>query len=60
MAWEQLFGRSAQQVEATDLATLKYLEHRLLFLRITLIFGWERVVDKEDNFGKLCVLGVKM
>ncbi|KAI9715372.1 MAG: hypothetical protein M1812_006017 [Candelaria pacifica] len=53
-AWEQLLGRTAQQlVEATP-PLLKYLEHRLLFLRYTLVFGW------SEDVGKLAILQVKM
>lgn len=39
-AWEQLLGRSAHQLVKTDLEILRYLEQRLLFLRLTLGFGW--------------------
>jgi len=39
-AWEELLGRSAQQLAESDSETLQYLEQRLLFLRVHLGFGW--------------------
>ncbi|KAF2190203.1 hypothetical protein K469DRAFT_25482 [Zopfia rhizophila CBS 207.26] len=39
-AWEQLLGRAPEQLVETDIEVLKYLEQRLLFLRVSLGFGW--------------------
>jgi hypothetical protein len=39
-AWEQLLGRTVEQLGATKLDTLRYLEHRLLLLRVTMGFVW--------------------
>ncbi|MCJ1391895.1 hypothetical protein MMC18_004762 [Xylographa bjoerkii] len=53
-AWEQLLGRTAEQLVKSSTQALKYLEHRMLFLRATLLFGWSAEV------GRLVVLGVSM
>jgi hypothetical protein len=39
-AWEQLLGRTAEQLVGSDLEVLKALEHRLFFIRVSLGFGW--------------------
>ncbi|KAF1994902.1 hypothetical protein P154DRAFT_501038 [Amniculicola lignicola CBS 123094] len=39
-AWTQLLGRTAEQLAETDIDVLRYLEHRLQFLRVSLGFGW--------------------
>lgn len=39
-AWEQLLGRSAEQLVRTEVNVLQYLEQRLLFLRVTMGFVW--------------------
>ena len=53
-AWTQLLGRSAEDLAkaAENVVLIKYLEHRLLFLKIALLFGW------SGDVGRLCVLGV--
>ena len=53
-AWTQLLGRSAEDLAkaAENVVLIKYLENRLLFLRIAVLFGW------SDQVGRLCVLGV--
>ncbi|MCJ1381859.1 hypothetical protein MMC17_004971 [Xylographa soralifera] len=53
-AWEQLLGRTTEQLVRSGTQALKYLEHRMLFLRATLLFGWSAEV------GRLVVLGVSM
>jgi hypothetical protein len=40
VAWEQLLGRTSEQLVSTTLEVLKALEHRLSFLRVSLGFGW--------------------
>ncbi|KAI9695113.1 MAG: hypothetical protein M1820_008881 [Bogoriella megaspora] len=45
-AWEQLLGRTAQQLVDSNAELLKYLEQRMLFLRVTLVFGWAAEVEK--------------
>ncbi|KAF2466043.1 uncharacterized protein BDR25DRAFT_336616 [Lindgomyces ingoldianus] len=57
LAWEQLLGRTADQLVGTDVEVLKYLEQRMLFLRVSLGFGW--CVEVGD-VGRLCIWGVKM
>lgn len=57
-AWEQLLGRSAEQlVAASSLEVMEYLEVRMLFLRVTLGFG---LCLGEEGVGRLAVWGVKM
>ncbi|KAL2357179.1 hypothetical protein BJ546DRAFT_1024446 [Cryomyces antarcticus] len=53
-AWEQLLGRTAEELVESSANVLEYLEHRLLFLRTTLVFGW------SEETGKLAVCQVKM
>ena len=45
-AWEQLLGRSAEELAQCEPVLLKYMEHRLLFLRFSLLFGWSQDVGK--------------
>ncbi|KAL9585985.1 MAG: hypothetical protein Q9212_001204 [Teloschistes hypoglaucus] len=52
-AWEQLLGRRAGQLARADAQELKYLESRILFLRLTLLFGW------SPRVGRLCITKVQ-
>lgn len=45
-AWEQLLGRDAEELAECETTVLQYLEHRLLFLRFALLFGWCQEVGK--------------
>ncbi|KAL5119977.1 hypothetical protein ACEQ8H_002075 [Pleosporales sp. CAS-2024a] len=54
-AWEQLLGRSPQQLVATNVHVLRYLEQRLLFLRVTMGFA----LSLDDEPGRLAVWCVK-
>lgn len=51
-AWEQLLGRDAEGLAASSLKLLKYLENRLLFLKLAVMFGW------SEDVGKLCIMRV--
>ena len=51
-AWEQLLGRNAEGLAGSNMTLLKYLEHRLLFLKLAVMFGW------SEDVGKLCILKV--
>ena len=53
-AWEQLLGRTASEFVSASTDVLKYLEHRMLFMRVTVMFGW------SEEVGKLCICGVSM
>ncbi|CAI6340958.1 unnamed protein product [Periconia digitata] len=56
-AWEQLLGRTADQLVSASLDVLAYLEARLMFLRLTFGFG----LDLGDvGIGRLAVWCVKM
>jgi hypothetical protein len=50
-AWDQLLGRKAEQLVKTGLETLRYLEQRLVFLRVTMGF----VVKLEEDVGRIGV-----
>ncbi|KAF2627398.1 hypothetical protein BU25DRAFT_342003 [Macroventuria anomochaeta] len=54
-AWGELLGRTASQLVHTDLEVLRYLEQRLLFLRVTMGFA----LKLEDEIGRLAVWCVK-
>ncbi|KAI4617561.1 uncharacterized protein J4E87_008197 [Alternaria ethzedia] len=54
-AWTQLLGRSPEQLVDTRLEVLRYLEQRLLFLRISVGFA----LKLEDEIGRLAVWCVK-
>ncbi|KAF2438559.1 hypothetical protein P171DRAFT_371527 [Karstenula rhodostoma CBS 690.94] len=56
-AWEQLLGRTAEQLVTASLDVMKYLEQRLLFLRLTLGFG---IHLGSEEIGRLVVWCVKM
>ena len=51
-AWEQLLGRNAKGLADSSVKLLKYLENRLLFLKLAVMFGW------SEDVGKLCILRV--
>ena len=53
-AWEQLLGRSAETLVASSITVLKYMEQRLAYLRLSLLFGW------SEDVGKLAVCQVRM
>ena len=53
-AWEQLLGRSPEELAQCEPEVLKYMEHRLLFLRYSLLFGW------SQDTGKLVICQVRM
>ncbi|KAL5412027.1 hypothetical protein PMIN03_004500 [Paraphaeosphaeria minitans] len=56
-AWEQLLGRTAEQLVTASLDVMKYLEQRLLFLRLTLGFG---IHLGSEELGRLVIWCVKM
>lgn len=53
-AWEELLGRKIEDVALMSREEIRLLEQRLLWLRITFVFGWAETV------GRLAVLGVTM
>ena len=54
-AWAELLGRTASQLVDTDLEVLRYLEQRLLFLRVTMGFA----LKLDDEIGRLAIWCVK-
>jgi len=58
-AWEQLLGRTAVELSTSSSELLKYLERRMMGLRVTLVVGWMGD-EGEGTGGRLGVLSVKM
>ncbi|KAF2432419.1 hypothetical protein EJ08DRAFT_131912 [Tothia fuscella] len=58
-AWAELLGRTKEELVGSNVEVLKYLEQRLLFLRVTLRFAWA-AEEGEGGMGRLCIWGVKM
>lgn len=58
-AWEQLLGRNATELSMSSSELLKYLERRMMGLRVTLVVGWMGG-EGEAMGGRLGVLSVKM
>ena len=54
-AWCQLLGRTAEQLVETNVDVLRYLEQRLVFLRVTMGFA----LGLEEEIGRLAVWCVK-
>jgi hypothetical protein len=50
-AWEDLLGRTSEQLIKTSVDVLRYLEQRLLFLRVTM--GFAMVLD--EGIGRLAI-----
>jgi hypothetical protein len=50
-AWEELLGRTALQLVHTDVGVLRYLEQRLLFLRVSMGFA----LKLDDEIGRLAI-----
>lgn len=50
-AWENLLGRTSEQLIKTSVDVLRYLEQRLLFLRVTM--GFAMVLD--EGIGRLAI-----
>jgi hypothetical protein len=57
-AWEHLLGRSIEDLTKTNLEVLKYLECRLLFLRLTLLFAWK--AEEEGGVGRMWIWDVRL
>lgn len=56
-AWQDLFGRRPEDLLKLGHEAMKYLSDRLLFCRVTLLFGW--TADESQAGGRICVLGVQ-
>ena len=54
-AWRELLGRGPEELLRMGQEQMKYLSDRLLFCRITMMFGWS---GNEKAGGRICVLGV--
>lgn len=56
-AWKDLLGRGVEDMLKIRDEGIKYLSDRLLFCRVTLLFGWTG--DEAKAGGRICVLGVR-
>jgi len=56
-AWQDLLGRKSEELLKLGHEEIRYLSDRLLFCRITLLFGWTG--DEGKAGGRICVLGVQ-
>ncbi|EME50016.1 hypothetical protein DOTSEDRAFT_164931 [Dothistroma septosporum NZE10] len=56
-AWRELLGRGPEDLLKLDDNEVKCLSDRLLFCRITVIFGWTG--DETKAGGRICVMGVR-
>ncbi|KAF2173008.1 hypothetical protein M409DRAFT_62645 [Zasmidium cellare ATCC 36951] len=57
-AWRNLLGRGPNDLLQLGYEEIKYLADRLLFCRVSLMFGWTG--DERKAGGRVCVLGVRM
>lgn len=56
-AWRDLLGRGPEDLLKLGYEELKHLSDRLLFCRITVMFGWTK--DESKAGGRICVMGVR-
>lgn len=56
-AWRDLLGRDAEDLLKLGYEEMKDLSDRLLFCRVSVIFGWTG--DETQAGGRICVLGVR-
>lgn len=55
-AWKDLLGRDAADLLKLGLEGMKHLSDRLLFCRVSLMFGWTG--DESKAGGRICVMSV--
>ena len=56
-AWRDLLGRTPEELLKLGYEEIKYISDRLLFSRVTMLFGWTG--DESKAGGRICVLGVR-
>lgn len=56
-AWRDLLGRGPEDLLKLNEDEMKYLSDRLLFCRITVMFGWTG--DETKAGGRICVIGIR-
>lgn len=56
-AWQNLLGRGVDDLLTLGYEEIKHLSDRLLFCRITVLFGWSS--DESKAGGRICVLDVE-
>lgn len=57
-AWRELLGRGPNDLLQLGYDEIKHLSDRLLFCRVSVIFGWTG--DESKAGGRICVLGFRM
>lgn len=57
LAWRDLLGRNPEDLLDMGIDEIKHLSDRLLFCRLTLVFGWTG--DMTQAGGRICVLRVR-
>ena len=55
-SWKDLLGRDAEDLLKLGQDGMKYLSDRLLFCRVSLMFGYTG--DESKAGGRICVMGV--
>ena len=56
-AWRDLLGRGPEDLLKMGPEELKHLSDRLVFCRITVMFGWTG--DESKAGGRICVMGIR-
>ena len=56
-AWRDLLGHTPEELLKLGYEEVKYISDRLLFSRVTILFGWTG--DESKAGGRICVLGVR-
>jgi hypothetical protein len=56
-AWRDLLGRGPEDLLKLGHDEIKYLGDRLLFSRVSMLFGWTG--DESKAGGRICVIGVR-
>ena len=56
-AWYDLLGRGAEDLLQLGYEEVKYLSDRILFTRVSVLFGWTG--DETKAGGRICVMGIE-
>ena len=56
-AWRDLLGHNPEELLRLEYEEVKHISDRLLFSRVTVLFGWTG--DESKAGGRICVLGVR-
>lgn len=56
-AWRDLLGHETESLLKLGYEEIKYLSDRVLFCRVTMLFGWTG--DESKAGGRICIFGVR-